>query len=250
MISDFTVACRALRRSPAFTVAAVSTLALGLGANTAMFSVVNAVLLRPLPGYDTGRLVQISETGRPGHSFLAPEAYLALRETLHSFATIAANQYCRMNLSGQGEPEQLNVPCATANWFELQRAQAALGRTFLPDEDQHGRNHVAVLDYGYWQRRFGGDPRIVGKTLTLDKEPWLVIGVMPAGFHALDGDAPSLYTPYVVADNPHGLKVTARLKPGISLEAAQTELNVAAGRLSRLNPDWKDTISATIRATS
>ena len=238
MISDFTVACRALRRSPAFTLAAVSTLALGIGANTTMFSVVNAVLLRPLPGYQTGRLVEISETGRAGHSFLAPEAYLALRETLHSFVTIAANQYCRMNLTGQGEAEQLNVPCATANWFDLQRAQAMLGRTFLPDEDQHGRNRVAVLDYGYWQRRFGGDPGIVGKTLTLDKEPWLVIGVMPRDFHPLDGESPSIYTPYVVADNPHGVKVTARLKPGVRLDAAQAELNVAAARLARQNPDW------------
>ena len=217
MISDLIVAARGLRRSPAFTVAAVVTLALGIGANTTMFSVVNSVLLRPLPGYQTDRLVQICDTGRGSCSFLPPEIYLRLREQLRSFAPVAANQFCRMNLTDAGEPEQLVGPCTTANWFELQRAPAMLGRTFLPDEDQHGRNRVVVLDHGYWQRRFGADPKIVGKTLSLDREPWIVIGVMPAGFRPI-GTAPSpIYTPYVVADNPHGLNVTARLKPGVSL---------------------------------
>src|SRR5882724_6670009 len=168
MISDLIVAGRGLRRSPAFTVAALVTLALGIGANTTMFSVVNSVLLRPLPGYQTDRLVQICDTGRGSCSFLAPAIYQRLREQLHSFAPVAANQTCRMNLTGAGEPEQLLGPCTTANWFELQRAQAMLGRTFLPDEDRHGRNRVVVLDYRYWQRRFGGDPKVIGKTLALD----------------------------------------------------------------------------------
>jgi putative ABC transport system permease protein len=239
VISDFIVAVRGLRRSPAFTVAAVVTLALGIGANTTMFSVVNSVLLRPLPGYQTDRLVQICDAGRGGCSFLAPEIYLRLREQLHSFAPVAANQYCRMNLTGLGEPEQLIGPCATANWFELQRAQAMLGRTFLPDEDRHSRNRVAVLDHGLWQRRFGADPKIIGKTLTLDNELWLIVGVMPVGFTPIGTTGASIYTPYVVADNPHGLKVTGRLKPGVSLEAAQLELNVVTSQLSRENPDWK-----------
>jgi len=238
VISDFIVAVRGLRRSPAFTVAAVVTLALGIGANTTMFSVVNSVLLRPLPGYQTDRLVQICDAGRGGCNFVAPEIYLRLREQLHSFAPVAANQYCRMNLTGVGEPEQLIGPCTTANWFELQRAQAMLGRTFLPDEDRHGRNRVVVLDHGYWQRRFGADPNIIGKTLTLDNEPWLIVGVMPPGFAPIGTTGASIYTPYVVADNPHGLKVTGRLKPGVSLEAAQSELDTITSQLSR-NPDWK-----------
>ena len=114
-----------------------------------------------------------------------------------------------------------------------------LGRTFLPDEDQHGRNKVVVLDHGYWQRRFGADPKVIGKTLILDKEPWVVIGVMPPSFRPIGTTAAAIYTPYVVADNPHGLLVTGRLKPGVSLEAAQAELNVAAIQLSRENPDWR-----------
>ena len=246
MISDLIVACRGLRRSPAFTVAAIVTLALGIGANTTMFSVVNAVLLRPLPGYQTDRLVQICDTSlnsrfaAPGScSFLAPRVYQRLREQLHSFAPLAANQYCRMNLTGTGEPEQLVGPCTTANWFALQRAQAMLGRTFLPDEDRHGRNRVVVLDYGYWQRRFGADPKAIGKTLVLDKEPWVVVGVMPPSFRPIGTTAPTIYTPYVVADNPHGLLVTGRLKPGVSLAAAQAELNVVAVQLSREDPDWR-----------
>jgi putative ABC transport system permease protein len=246
MISDFIVAGRGLRRSPVFTLAAIVTLALGIGANTTMFSVVNSVLLRPLPGYQTDRLVQICDASlnarfaAPGScSFLAPGIYLRLREQLHSFAPMAANQNCRMNLTGAGEPEQLAGPCTTANWFELQRAQALLGRTFLADEDQHGRNQVVVLDYGFWQRRFGANPKIIGKSLTLDKEPRVIVGVMPPSFRPI-GAAPSpIYTPYVVADNPHGLNVTARLKPGVSLEVAQAELNVVAVQLSRENPDWR-----------
>src|SRR5205823_3397046 len=158
---------------------------------------------------------------------------------LHSFAPLAANQYCRMNLTGAGEPEQLVGPCTTSNWFDLQRAQAMLGRTFLPDEDQHGRNKVVVLDHGYWQRRFGGDPKIIGKTLVLDKEPRVVVGVMPPSFRPIGTTASTIYTPYVVADNPHGLVVTGRLQPGVSLEAAQTELNVVAFQLSRENADWR-----------
>ncbi|HEV3202135.1 MAG TPA: ABC transporter permease [Bryobacteraceae bacterium] len=239
MISNLIVAGRGLRRSPAFTVAAIITLALGIGANTTMFSVVNSVLLRPLPGYQTDRLVQICDTGRGSCRFLDPEIYLRLREQLHSFAPVAANQNCRMNLTGAGEPEQLAGPCTTANWFELQRAQAMLGRTFLPDEDRHGRNKAVVLDHGYWQRRFGADPRIIGKTLTLDKEPWVVVGVMPPGFTPIGASPSPIYTSYVVEDNPHGLNVTARLKPGISLAAAQSELNVIGSQLSRENPDWK-----------
>ena len=246
MISDWIVAGRGLRRSPAFTLAAIATLALGIGANTTMFSVVNSVLLRPLPGYQTDRLVQICDAsvnarfGAPGScTFLAPQLYERLREQLHSFAPLAANQYCRMNLTGAGEPEQLEGPCTTANWFELQRAQAMLGRTFLPDEDRHDRNRVVVLDYGYWHRRFGGDPKVIGKTLVLDKQPWVVVGVMPPSFRPIGTTAATIYTPYVVADSPHGLLVTGRLKPGVSLQAAQTELNVVARQLSRENPDWR-----------
>lgn len=226
MNTDLTAALRGLRRSPAFTVAAVVTLALGIGANSTMFSLVNSVLLRPLPGYRTDRLMQIADAGiRNRQGFLPPEAFSQLH--LQSFETVAANQNCRFNLTGQGEaPEQLEGPCGTANWFDMLGAKAFRGRTFLPGEDQHGRNHVAVLDYAFWQRRFGGDPAIVGKTLTLDGESWQVIGIMPPDFRPAGMNAAPVYTPYVVRDHPHGLNVVGRLKPGVSREAAQAELDV------------------------
>jgi putative ABC transport system permease protein len=115
-----------------------------------------------------------------------------------------------------------------------------LGRPFLPDEDRYGRNRVVVLDHELWQQRFGADPKIIGKTLTLDKEPWLVVGVMPRDFRPIGATVSTIYTPYVVADNPHGLQVTGRLRPGVSLAAAQAELNVVAAQLSRENPEWRD----------
>jgi predicted permease len=247
MISDLLIAIRNLRRTPAFTLVAIVTLALGIGANTTMFSVVNSVLLRPLPGYQTDRLVQICDSSSNTRfdtirscTFVAPGVYQRLRERLRSFAPLAANQNCRMNRTGMSEPEQLLGPCTTANWFELQRAQAMLGRTFLPDEDQHGRNRVVVLDHGYWLRRFGGDPKVLGTKLMLDQEPWLVVGVMPADFRPITPGPATIYTPYVVADNPHGLLVIGRLKPGVSLKAAQAELDAAALQLSRENPEWRD----------
>jgi predicted permease len=211
-----------------------------------MFSVVNSILLRPLPGYQTDRLVNICDAGRGGCNFLDPGIYLRLRDRLRSFSTLTANQNCRMNLTGGGDAEQLTGPCATSNWFELQHAQAMLGRTFLPDEDRHGRNHVVVLDHAFWQRKFGGDPKVVGSKLVLDKEPWLVIGVMPAGYRPIAGAPALIYTPYVVEDNPHGLNVNARLKPDMSLEAARAELRVAATHLASENPDWK---TLTLEAT-
>ncbi len=239
MISGLLVASRSLRRSPAFTSAAIVTLALGIGANTTMFSVVNAVLLRPLPGYRTDQLVQISNVDRSGAGFLAPDVYQQLRRQSRTLETVAANQFCQYNLTGMGEPEQLTSPCSTANWFALERAQAMIGRTFLPDEDQHGRDHVVVLDYSYWKRRFAGDSKIIGRSLALNNAPWVVIGVMPAGFKPVGLPTSPIYTPYVVSDNPHGLNVIARMKPGISLEAVQSELNVIASHLARENSQWK-----------
>src|SRR3954447_19563183 len=240
MISDLIVASRGLRRTPAFTVAAIATLALGIGANTTMFSVVDGVLLRPLPGYETDRLVQIGDVGRGDFRYLDPAVYLRLRERARSFAMLAAEQRCRMNLTGRGDAEQLDGPCVTANWFDLQRARAMLGRTFLPDEDQHGRNRVVILDHAYWRQKFGGDPKIIGEKLVLDGAPWVVVGIMPVGYRPLDGSTARIYTPYVVDENPHGLRVTGRLKPGVSFEAARAELTVLGGQLSREDPEWKN----------
>ncbi len=214
MISDLVVASRGLRRSPGFAIVAVITLALGIGANTTMFSVVNTVLLRPLPGYETDRLVRFVDPNRANTlRFLDYQAYVQIRAQNRSFEQVAGQQFCMLNLSGAGEPEQLWGPCTTSNWFALQRAQAMLGRTFLPEEDQHGRGKVVVLDHGFWMRRFGGDPKIVGRTITLHNEPWLVIGVMPAGFKPLGATNVAIYTPFIHPDMDAGLMVAAAARP-------------------------------------
>jgi putative ABC transport system permease protein len=118
-------------------------------------------------------------------------------------------------------------------------AHAMLGRTFLPGEDQHGHDHVVVLDYGFWQRRFGGDPQILNRKIILDNEPWVVIGVMPPGFKAAGVDPGPIYTPYVINDHPHALNVIGRLKPGVSIAAAQAELDAVTARVARENPELK-----------
>ena len=238
MPPDLAAAFRALRMSPAFTVLAILTLGLGIGANTAMFSVVNSVLLRPLPGYDTGRLVNIVDPRGNGH--LDPQAFRHIRERSQSLASVAGIQFCTSNLTGLAEPEQLIGPCTTANYFDLQRIAPMLGRTFLPEEDRPGRNRVVVLDYGFWQQRFGGDPKILEKTVTLNQEPWRVIGVMPPGFTPLGVVKPSIYIPFVMEDNPGtGIAGVGRLKPGVTLPAARAEMKLLSAELARLSPaEW------------
>ena len=115
-----------------------------------------------------------------------------------------------------------------------------LGRTFLPDDDQHGRNKVVVLDHAYWSRRFAADPKTIGAKLVLDGEPWTVIGVMPPGFTPIGGQPAAIYTPYIVEDNPHGLNVVGRLRETVSIRAAQAELEAVAQHLSRDNPEWSN----------
>ena len=151
-----TITMRGLRRSAVFTLGAVVTLALGIDANSTMFSVVNSILLRPLPGYETDRLMQVVDTGvRNRNGYLPPEAFE--RFALRSFEHVAANQNCRMNLTGQGEPEQLGGPCATANWFDVQHAKAILGRTFCLT-----KIGMAGIMWCYLTMRFGsGDSRVI-----------------------------------------------------------------------------------------
>jgi predicted permease len=245
VVRDVCYSWRALCKDRLFTTVSLLTLALGIGANTTMFSVVNSVLLRPLPGYETDRLVRINDADRRYRAgFVAPELYLELAKNNSSFETIAGQQFCPFNLTGVGEPEQVMGPCTTANWFFLQHAQAFLGRTFAPDEDQRGRARVVVLDYAFWRRKFNGDPKVIGQAVTLNGAPWTVIGVMPPGFRPLGvTGAPAVFTPDVISDNPAGLIVVARLKGSVSLAAAQAELKMMGDRVVRANPGrWKGTV--------
>ncbi len=217
------MACRQLRRNPGFTAVAVLTLALGIGANTAIFSVVNAVLLRPLAYQDAERLVVILHYGT---SPVAPANFVDWRNQNHVFERMGAAEFWTPNLTGIEKPEQISGLHVTSDILPLLGVQPLMGRMFLPEEDQRGREHEIVLSFRLWQQRFGGDPH-PGQTMTLDGAKYTVIGVMPrdfrfAPFWGDEGRAVGAVTRFAdrIADrNGNSLRVFARLKPDVTLEA-------------------------------
>jgi len=244
LFQDLRYGARTLMKNPAFTLAAVLTLALGIGANTAIFSVVNAVLLRPLPYEDPERLVMIYETnlakGWPQFS-VSPPNFADWSEQSRVFDGMTGFRGAAFNLTGVAEPERISGMFVSKRFFGMVGVRPLLGRTFTPDEDEPGKENRAVLAYGLWQRRFGGDLGIVGKPLTLNGDAYTVVGVMPAGF-ALPRDteiwAPLSFRPGEMKQRgSHYMSVLARLKPGVTLETAQTEMSAIAGRLEKEYPD-------------
>jgi putative ABC transport system permease protein len=243
---DVQYAARVLLKSPGFTAVAVIAVALGVGANTAIFSVVNAVLLKPLNYRDPGRLVLIN------HNYpkldlkasVSSPGFAHYRDNAKSFADMAAATGWSVNLTGEGEPERLQGMTATPNLFTLLGAEAAAGRTFTAEEGQVGQNKVVILGDAFWRRRFGG-VAVVGKNLMLNGEPYTVVGVMPPGVEfgrEWSGQAPDLWSP--IAFTPQQLDpntgltneylgVLARLKPEVSTEQAQAELDAIAAELRR-----------------
>ena len=185
MLQDLRYAARMLAKSPAFTVVAVITLALGIGANTAIFSLINSVLLHPLPFKDPAQLVQLWETeGAPGNYPLTGTDYLDWQSQNHSMEGMSLFSWDRgLNASGAGDPEPADVINTQANFFSLLGVQAKLGRTFVAGEDQAGKNKVAILSNGFWQRHLGGRPDAVGQSIRLNGESYTVIGVMPSWFN-------------------------------------------------------------------
>jgi len=245
---NFRVAFRSLRRSPGFTLTSVATLVLGIGAVSAIFSVVNSVLLTPLSGVETGRLVKISEKfPGGGNGYARVRTYREWQKLTDIFDSIGGRQYGNPNLTGVGEPQQLTAALVTASWFGVHRAQPLVGRTFLPDEDHVGREQVIAIDYGFWMRRFGGDPSVIGRKLTLDQKPHVVVGVMPKTFLPLGKGATDLYLPWVLEANEiTGFEVTARLRPGVSVERARAALGVVEARLAKAFPDDYKSVSVEV----
>ena len=239
LLQDFRYALRLLRKSPGFAVAAVLTLALGMSANTVMFSVLNTVLLRPLPYPQPDRLVQIWETdARRGdmHNTVSPYNFLDWRNQSQSFEQMATYEYTSVVLTGQKAPARLSALFVTASFFDVLKVSPLKGRTFLPDEDQPGKPRAAVLSYGAWQRHFGGDPEIVGKSVLLDDQAYSIVGVMPADF-GLPRDRTDVWCvpgfDLKGTSRPsHYLQSMGRLKPGVSLQQAQMEMNTIAERLA------------------
>jgi putative ABC transport system permease protein len=243
ILQDLRYGLRVLAKNPGFTFVAVLTLALGIGANTAIFSVVNAVLLRPLPYEGSHELVQLWGTlPQLDTAPVSPANFLDWRERNRSFVRIAAYTGQNFNLSGVQEPERIRAARVSADLVELLGARPALGRAFLAEEDQHGSHRVVILSHALWQRRFGGNPGIVGQTLTLNDESYVVVGVMPPDF-AFPRAATEMWTPIAFSPaeramrDTNYLSVIARLKPGVTLEQARSEMGVLARGLSEQYPD-------------
>ena len=227
---DLRYAIRMLRHDAAFTFVAVLTLALGIGMNTAIFSIVNAVLLQPLPYANAGELATIYNTSGGDSKFpLSPIAFLNLKRHNTVFTGVAAlsNKGWAANLTGRGEAERLQGFQVSANLFSLLGVAPRHGRAFVEDEDRPGGNHVVVLSNELWQRRFGGDPQLLGQTITLNGDAYTVVGVMPDDFRFFtktDLWTPLAFTPTDENDPAGYLEVIGRRKPGVSLAQASTEV--------------------------
>jgi putative ABC transport system permease protein len=251
---DIRYSFRSLRQAPAFAAAAILTLALGIGANTAIFSIAHAVLLRPLPFNDPQQLVQVWENNRQRNDpryGVAPGNFSDWRTRNTVFQQMAAYAtYLSMNLTGQGEPARLQGARVSANLFPLLGIAPALGRNFLDEEDRPGGNRVAVLAHTLWQNRFGSDAGIVGQPVSLNDEVFTVIGVLPADFQ-LPYHSPGpqqvqqidVFVPLAMDSKEsqhrgtHPLRVLARLKPGVALEQAQSEMEALAAQIEKENPE-------------
>ncbi|HVP46397.1 MAG TPA: ABC transporter permease [Bryobacteraceae bacterium] len=242
LLKDLRHALRMLRQSPGFTVTAIAALALGIGANTAIFSVINTVLLKPLPYPEPDRIVQLlnatPQGNFPGASVPKYNIWRAQTQVLEDVAAFDAGGP-GINISGGDRPEQLKGIHVSYEFFNLFGAKPVLGRTFSKEEDRPRGGNVVVLSNGLWQRRFGSDPRIVGKAVTLGGESYTIIGVLAPGF-AFDPPA-DLYLPFQAdpnsAQKAHYFGAAARLRTGISLAAAQASLKLAAEEFRRKFPE-------------
>jgi predicted permease len=229
-----------LANSLAFTVVAFLATALGIGANTAIFSVVNAVLLRPLPYRDGDRVVTVLHDG---DNPVAPANYLDWRSQNNVFEDMGVAENWTPNLSGAGQAESVNALQVSANLFPMLGVQPLLGRFFLADEEQTGKEHAVILSYKLWKRRFAGDPGIVGRTVSLQGEPYAVVGVMPnsfqfAPFWATKAElwAPLAFGASATSRERNSLRAFARLKPGVDLDQARSEMATITARLEQQFP--------------
>jgi predicted permease len=246
-MEDGRFALRSFRRAPLFTGAVLATLALGVGATAAIFSVVDGVLLRPLPYAGEGLLVQIGRRyGEIVVSSAAPADYLELAARSRTLESVAAARLQTMDLAGSGDPERLETAAVTHSFFEVLGSRAGTGRGFLPSDDQPGGEASAVLSHAFWARRFGRDPSVLGRVLVLDGEPHTVVGVMPAGFRgpeALDQAGVAVWTAIGRIREPMDaredafLQLIARMRSGVEVPAAREELARIAERMGAQNPE-------------
>jgi putative ABC transport system permease protein len=247
---DLKYGARMLRRNPGFTATAVVTLALGIAANTTIFSAVNGWMLRPPRIKDPASVVVIVTTdpAKGGWGWdrqpVSAFDFVAWREQSHAYEDMAASEWKPFALTGAGEPERLAGERVSANYFDVLGVSSALGRTFLPGEDQSGRHQVVILSHGLWQRRFGSNPRVLGEVVRLNGESHTVVGVMPSNYRLGVYGGPQLWTPLVfppesvlpAARENRSLEVLARLKSGVSVETAKGEMAALAQRSEQTYP--------------
>jgi putative ABC transport system permease protein len=244
LINDLRLAARVLVKTPAFTIIAVMALALGIGASTAIFSVVNTVLLRPLPYSEPDRLVELREYRESKHSDapVAPGSFLDWQQQSTSFDSLGAYGMNFFNLTGGAEPERVRAAEVSAGLITLLGVNPAKGRDFRPEEDRAGGERVAIISHGLWQRHFGGGESALGRQLQLNGTPYTVVGVMPASYIFPARDV-ELWTPLAFNDQQrqsygmHRLSVIGRLKKDASIEQARAEIETIAARISQQHPD-------------
>jgi putative ABC transport system permease protein len=256
--SDLRFALRMLRANPGFSAVVILTLALGIGANAAIFSVVNAVVLRPLPYAESDRLMVVwGNLHRPGVEEIPASAgeYVDYREGARGFEYVAAYDTLGYNISGSGEPERVEGAMVTANLFPLLGVTAEIGRTFATAEEQRGREHVAIISHALWTRRFQSNPAILGQRAAVDGRQVEIVGVMPASFEFPD-ETTELWTPVVLdadalsANNrgSHGFTVLARLKRGMTAAQARADLDaVTSGFKARFPGNYRNGFSVIVR---
>ena len=254
LFKDIRYGIRGLLKHPGFTAIVVVTLALGIGANTAMFSVINAVLIRPLPYNEPERLVTIWEESPERGMYQMPVSFANLRDWVeqnHTFDQISAYTFTNLNLTGAGEPARLLTVRSSANLFPLVGATPLLGRAFLPEEDREGANRVVILGHNLWQSRFSSDPGIVGKSLTLNNQSHTVVGVMssnfqfPVGFGYMGkvlNEPIDFYVPLAASGREtergnYSFFAIGRLKPGVTIDQARAEMTMIERRLEQQYPD-------------
>lgn len=239
-MSDLRYALRALRSQRGFTILAVLILALGIGANSALFSVINSLLFKPLPYPQPDRLVLLwlRGIGRPDNTTIASMPnFVDWQSNSRSFSAMAAYAWMNYNLSGTAEPEQVPGIRVSAALFPVLGVEPRLGRAFTAEEEALGRDRVVVISDNLWRRRFGGDPGMVGKSIRVDGEQRTLIGVMPPGFQFPDVShdvwAPIAFNADDQGRDSQSFGVVARLKPGVTLEQAQAEMDAMGRRMER-----------------
>ncbi|MGC2108994.1 MAG: ABC transporter permease [Candidatus Korobacteraceae bacterium] len=242
---DLRFALRQLRKSPGFTTVAVLTLALGIGAATAMFSVIYSTVLRPLPFPDPDRILYVETRAVAGYSQPSSwPGYLDTREQNQTFESLAGfSQFAGVNLDTGSQVVHLHNTATSDHFFDVLGVKPLLGRTFLPGEEEDGRNNVAVLSYEVWQQNFGGNPDVIGQSVHIDGFPYTIVGVMPAGFRFPISLPNLIYTPLRIpkelrtARGDHWMRVIGRLKPGLTVAQAQADMNHVLANIGQAHPD-------------